>query len=213
MDVVIPLGGEQNFKHEELRYALRSLERYMGDLGRVFIVGSLPIWAQNLEHIDCDDFGPDPVANVMKKFEAVCKDERVSADFLMTHDDIFALDSFLGENLPFYASKKGRGSVASDINFAMHTPIRLNKGMWHELFSKIPLQKGVSPRSFYCNFYGAEATEYKECVVKAAEQPEKIAAQLKGQPFCVVNNRAFGHPEFVEFMGTRFAERSAFECA
>lgn len=213
MDVVIPLGGEQNYNHEELRYTLRSLEKYMQDLGRIFIVGKMPSWAQNLEHIDCHDQGPDPVKNVMRKIEAACMDSRVSADFLLSHDDTFSLSHFTGENLPFYARQKGRGGIATQINFAVHCPIRINKEMWNKLFPQGTYPAGMSPRSFYCNFYSAEATEIKSNVIAAADQPHEIEAALKGQPFGVVNNRAFGHPEFLAFIRARYPEVSQFERA
>ena len=213
MDVVIPLGGPQNNAHNELRYTLRSIEKYMQDLGRVFVVGTLPEWLTNVEHIAVDDFCADPVKNVMQKIRAVCDDARVSADFLLAHDDTFALKDFSGDGFPFYANRKGRGGIGSGINFALHYPLPVNKEMWSKLFPLGVYPAGMSPRDFYCNFYGATATEIKENIIKAADTPEAISAALKGQPFGNVNDRAFGHPEFSTFIRSRFPERSAFECA
>lgn len=100
IDVVYALGTGSKWDDNELRYSLRSLEKYCINLGRVFIVGHKPDWCTNVIHIPYDDWnkghpeyrkrkgktgGKD--GNIIRKILAACKREDLSERFLKASDD------------------------------------------------------------------------------------------------------------------------------
>ena len=60
LDLVIPIGAGMSWDNE-LRYVLRSYDKYVPDLGRVFLAGPVDKlkkkypWLRGVELIDCDD--------------------------------------------------------------------------------------------------------------------------------------------------------------
>ncbi len=56
VDVVYTLSNESRWGDNELRYSLRSLEKYCKNLGRVFVVGHKPGWLTGVLHIPHDDW-------------------------------------------------------------------------------------------------------------------------------------------------------------
>lgn len=211
MDVVIPLGGVQAHDHNELRYTLRSLQKHMRDLRNIYIIGELPIWAQNLFPVVEFDIIGNPRESVMKKIFKACEQIDISDEFILMADDIFINQDFTGEDLPFYATEKGKGSILHPINFAVHTPVRISKKLWHDLFSKITIDKYQSPRSFYCNFYNAPAEKYEETIPKTQDLPANIRTFVQRKKFFTINDRAMGHPQFVQFIRSHYPEVSRYE--
>jgi hypothetical protein len=110
MDVVIPLGSGSRWKDNELRYALRSIEKHLKGYDKVFIVGNCPKWI-NLEktltetncglligypekpiiHIPCPDIPGRKEFSIFSKIMKAVEDERCSEDFVFSNDDIFFL--------------------------------------------------------------------------------------------------------------------------
>lgn len=83
-DVVIPLKvGEQN---EDLRFTLRSLDMFGGEIGSVWLVGYKPSWVQNVRVIRTVQDG-DKWLNTFKNRIAACHHPEVSARFLLFNDD------------------------------------------------------------------------------------------------------------------------------
>ncbi len=54
MDIVFPLGKSKT-NHLDLRYALRSIEKFAPAAGDIYVVGERPKWIQNVKHIQCAD--------------------------------------------------------------------------------------------------------------------------------------------------------------
>ena len=53
MDIVIPLGTGSRWQNNELRFALRSIEKYLTGYDKIFIIGECPSYLQNIIHIPC----------------------------------------------------------------------------------------------------------------------------------------------------------------
>jgi glucuronoxylan 4-O-methyltransferase len=115
VDVVIPLSNKSLWGDGELRYALRSLEKNLLDLGRVFIVGHKPSWLTNVEHIPADDIykhGKD--ANLFRKV-LMAIDAGCSRLFIRQSDDQCLLKPMYGrELLPRYANEVKENPDAKD---------------------------------------------------------------------------------------------------
>lgn len=86
-DVVYPLGAGSVWNDNELRYSLRSMEKNLRDLGRVFVVGHKPDWLINVVHIPMKDIHrKNKDANLIDKVLAACR-TGVSDKFLFASDD------------------------------------------------------------------------------------------------------------------------------
>ena len=94
-DLIIPLGTGSRWKNNELRYALRSYDKYFKDLGTVYIVGpkayikkNLP-WLQNVVVVDCDDpFNRNKDGNLIRKVLRVIDNyPELTDDFVRASDD------------------------------------------------------------------------------------------------------------------------------
>ncbi|MFA9220547.1 MAG: hypothetical protein ACEQSL_05110, partial [Sediminibacterium sp.] len=100
MDVVYVLGIGSPWQDNELRYSLRSVQQYLKDFDRVFIVGERPAWLQNIVHVPCRD-GSQKERNIMEKILKVCATD-VSDDFFFLNDDHFLLQETSTINFPYY---------------------------------------------------------------------------------------------------------------
>lgn len=102
MDLVYVLGKGSKYKDFELRMSLRSAEENLSSFGKVWIVGHLPEWIQNVEHIPAYDDYNIPDRNILEKIKIACRHPEVSEDFLFINDDHFILSYFKTETFPYY---------------------------------------------------------------------------------------------------------------
>lgn len=89
MDLLYLLGHGSRHDNVEIRYSLRSIEKYCKGYDRVFVVGQCPEWLRNVEYIPCPDDQGYSHKNMMKKILHACKNSDISEDFVMQADDHF----------------------------------------------------------------------------------------------------------------------------
>lgn len=119
IDIVIPYKSSQ-WHDNELRYSLRSLEKFGRNVGNVFIVGDCPEFLKHavvqefisggsvtaldgIIHIPKKD-GVGHQKNIMLKLLMACGDSRVSENFIAWQDDYFLTAETDLENYPYYYS-------------------------------------------------------------------------------------------------------------
>jgi len=87
IDAVYPLSNESRWQDNELRYSLRSVEKNLVGLGRVFIIGHKPAWLTGTIHIPATDPNRhNKDANIIDKLILACR-AGVSDRFLFCSDD------------------------------------------------------------------------------------------------------------------------------
>tara|TARA_R110001599_G_scaffold162606_8_gene351933 strand:+ start:373 stop:1113 length:741 start_codon:yes stop_codon:yes gene_type:complete len=93
VDIVIPLGMEgMGWNDNELRYALRSIEKNFKDLGQVWIIGYQPSWLVNVKYVRAlDPYRHNKDANLINKILLACTQDELSENFLFTSDDHFIM--------------------------------------------------------------------------------------------------------------------------
>ena len=104
MDLVLPLGKGATW-NLELKYVLRSWEKYYEDLGKVFIVGDekhiktkYP-WLKRVTIVNCDDpFARNKDANIIRKVIKVIDTKELSDPFIRSSDDQYLLKKI--DNFP-----------------------------------------------------------------------------------------------------------------
>lgn len=96
-DVVYLLGNGTTWHDNELRYALRSLEKYAIGLRNVYLAGNLPAWVNNskLNYVRVNDIYAQKHRNMLHKIDWVC-DLHIKHDepFLVSSDDIILTKPF-----------------------------------------------------------------------------------------------------------------------
>ena len=152
MDIVIALGTGSRWMDNELKYALRSIEKHLKDhSGRVLLIGERPKWIKNVDHYDISDKPGRKNFSIFQKILTGC--EMCNGDdFLFWNDDHFLLKDlkvsdfkywYDGTALQYYHRATGlyKRAVANtmtlpkvnDLYTDIHVPIIYNK---HE-FAKL----------------------------------------------------------------------------
>jgi len=233
MDILYILGTGSVWQDNEIRFSLRSAEKNILDLERVFVVGENPDFLQNIEHIPCPDSYGIKWRNAYTKLLTACKNPNLSEDFLLLNDDFFVLKPIKASDYPFYFSaifSKNNSFVKArflttpqqtatqlprrikDVrNFAVHRPVRLNKTKYLAM-PRFDLQMtGFSPRSYYCNYYdvpGVQCADINLSPRLSAAQFEKISAERTDMSIFSDTARS---PIFRQWIFDKFPEPSRFE--
>jgi hypothetical protein len=103
MDIVIPVIKHDLFNHVELRYTLRSIEKYLTGFADVWIIGHAPTWCKGVYHLDFPWYGPErPNFNIRDKLLHAANEERISDYFLYFNDDHILTKPADAKNYPDY---------------------------------------------------------------------------------------------------------------
>lgn len=183
MDLVYVLKNDG--KYEDLKYSLRSLDKYGKGYDRVFIIGGRPDFLDysKVIHSDYTDNNRFGCINVFKKLIFISKQTDISEDFILFNDDFYLLKEIDLSNIPyyykrreialFYKSNNTYNEMAkrtrefllknnkSIYDFKLHYPIIYNKNKLVEL---MPLFEnslrfsdlGLSIRDLYCNWHNID---------------------------------------------------------
>ena len=102
MDIVIPLGTGSRWQNNELRFALRSIEKYLTGYDKIFTIGECPSYLKNVIHIPCPDFPGRKEYSIFNKIMKAVADERCSDYFVFWNDDIFLIDNLQTADFKFW---------------------------------------------------------------------------------------------------------------
>lgn len=185
MDIVIPY--HHGFaRWEELRYALRSIEKNLKAVYRIVIVGDLPpyINPDTVLHIPAGRVGGGPFPNLKegnRKLALVLNDPRISDTIIVTYDDIYfcaaVSPEFLKIPIALYnsatvkrdnADNKYRQSLYSTydalsakglpaFNYETHLPRLINKQQMLQVYNEFKPEKNLLQR--FTLYYNRWATD------------------------------------------------------
>lgn len=233
-DLVYVLGEGSPWKDNEIRYSLRTVEKYLPHR-KVFIVGQRPIWLANIEWIAAVDCCNIKQKNAVYKILAACKDERVSDDFILMNDDFFfmkpceeiknyqlgTLQKKLGEHKTklgryFMAMKytieflKERG-IKYPMDFEPHYPCIFNKEKFIRIFDRIDQgQHGMLHRSIYFNLLGEKGEPMKNDL-KIYVYDEFKYKHAREWPFFSTSDATIRQKAMQDFIMHRFPNPSRYE--
>jgi hypothetical protein len=135
VDVVYTLSSESRHDDIELRYSLRSLQKYAKNLGRIFVVGHKPHWltgVTNIPHVGghaCKD------ADIINKLRLACE-SGISERFIFASDDQCLL------------APTDLATMPATFSAVARTP---NKNKWEKRLHATAgyvASKGVTPENF-----------------------------------------------------------------
>lgn len=232
MDIVYAVGRTAAWGHNELRYSIRSAEKYL-KFDRLFIVGFKPPFLnQKAIHFDIDDNG-HKYDNVTKKIKFILDCKEISEDFIYMNDDFFLLKPFgeipyfwnkpIKEWVDHYPAYKGKyyqniKNLSTDFPkgkfFEVHFPIVLNKQKAKAVIGKYKLEITLMLRSYYANEYCKELMpleESQDYKISGTSKFSNIDFVPKNAPFLSCSNRAAEEIIFKKYIQARFPEKSSFE--
>jgi len=191
VSIVIPIATgstASRWNNTELRYALRSVERYLKGYGEVFIVGQAPTWLHNVTVIPATDHDRTyyKERNIFNKIMLACQDDRVTADFLFMNDDHFLLREFEAGEFPWYHEGNlshhlkrtdpywqtiqnavnwfFRQGMNDNAYFDVHCPILYNKAIFrHLIHLDWELKSGYPIKTMYGHFFRNYAQDPFPC--------------------------------------------------
>ena len=168
MDALYYIGGGSMRHNIELRLSLRSLEKYVKNIDRVFIVGNKPEFLTNVEYLWVDDdfkFWK----NAFIKTKAAIK-AGISDDFLLMNDDFFITGEIDAKTYPYYHKGEMPAQGISEytdviantrkvleregkttFHYGVHCPIRINGAKYLTLEKYY--DEPVSARCLYGNLF------------------------------------------------------------
>lgn len=229
MDLVIPFRHSIN-ADKELIFALRSYEKYIPSLDKVYILGDFPF--VSLKNITCIEL-KDKVRiskwteyNIFACLRFACVHKEISLDFIMGADDFFLLRKF---DLLYYHKGQnwdGRGDYletetntrelfeGKDIsNFNVHCPRVFNKELFETSVCFLPWKSrpfGWNINTVYAvinNIKGSYDTDLK---FNAKYHKDYILEKIRGRKFFSANDNAFNYAMW-EVLDGLFPNKSRFE--
>lgn len=175
IDLLYPLGSGSMCSDQELRYSLRSVDRYLLNLGRVVVVGERPEWLRNVDYLDVLDVRGSPYASVGRKLRSAIEAGMVGDRFALMNDDFFLLAP-VAEILPAHrgplaqTAKPGRKRVsryqslciataiwlsgqgiAQPLDYGLHQPMMVETAAALEVLRRMP--ENLLFRSAYGNLH------------------------------------------------------------
>lgn len=182
MNCVIPYRYDKDHG-EELRYAIRSLEKHFKPLNEVILVGDSPDWFNGtvIPFVDIEG---------RKEFSIYSKLMQVTGKVLYSNDDYFLLQDFdesfpnyyectCGERRPVDKTYKRlyQACPAEWKDFDIHCPMIIDTTMFQEWEIDRPI------KSYYANKNNLPGTRYADCKLRGEYQYESLKYIIKDRPF------------------------------
>lgn len=105
MDILYVVGTGSKWNNNELRYSLRSIDKFGRNVGRVYIATEhLPAFVnpEKVVHYPIRDLGKIKHLNIMDKIEGVMQHTDIADDFLLSSDDHFYIRETDFDDYPLY---------------------------------------------------------------------------------------------------------------
>lgn len=230
MDLVYVVGKNNLWGEHELRFSLRSAEKYL-QFDRVIIVGHKPTFLNSkVINIYLPDDKGHKYLNVAYKIRELLKNKEISDDFIFMNDDFFLLKPF--PVIPYYFNKTikewierypfNKGKYYEQIEelykafpegkfFETHFPIIYNKKMASDVIEKYQLKLTLMLRSFYCNEYIDKISPVEETKDYKIYNHHLITKTFIDVPFVSSTNEISANSDFKNMMTSRFPQKSKYE--
>ena len=179
IDVVYVLGLGSEWRNNEIRFSLRSIQKNLTGFKNIYIVGEYPGFLTGVIHIPYpDELGPGNAdGNIIRKVLRVCKEPELSDTFLFINDDHLINKTMEASQVPAFHKgdmttfkesywklnswrsrlQRTRDELInqglSAFHFDCHTPILFNKNRFPEIISRFDYESGIGlcMKSLYGN--------------------------------------------------------------
>lgn len=212
MTVAIPL--KKQAEYTELKFALRSIDKFV-DTAEVIIIGEqLPHWIDNVTWIRVKDTGKRQLSVKIKIIAAL----QYAKEILFSNDDIYFLKK---TEVPYYwngllksytytGSKELREELEKmgkpTKSFELHVPL-VFKNDFTEIIKNFSSETLI--RSAYCNYLEIEGEQTPDCKFVKAPKPDEINHALNTRNF--ISTGAHSIKAVKPYLENLFSEKSRFE--
>jgi hypothetical protein len=221
----------------EIKYSLRSFQKHLSGIGKLFIVGDDPGIFKGFTHIPMGNVhGFNLARNIYEKILTACKHPDVSDDFICASDDYFLLQDYEAARLPFYyqgdfpyllsyisEDNYYKAYVKETYNalmekelpvkyFNVHFPILYSKQIFIEIMARFNWEKRKSyiSKSLYANSLMIEGEHVPDKKFKHPKTKTAILRQLRGLKYFSTDDGAMNEP-MLEFLNETYPEPSRWE--
>lgn len=197
MDILYILGeGYSKCNNNELRYSLRSIEKYGENIDRVFVAGYCPEWLSDevikvpIEESHTTDQW-EKNYNIARKIFYVAENTNIGDEFLVSMDDHFYNKRTNFNNYPYY--------VNTDINkgFLPKKHQTLHKEYFKILYENSELLKKKDLPNFYFTIHKNMYVSKKDIPFCKELLQEAEKNHIGYELFVVMNNYRFKNGEII----------------
>jgi hypothetical protein len=177
-DVVYVLGSGSNWKNNEIRFSLRSLEKNLMEFRKIWVVGEKPEFLKNVHFVPHpDELLNNADGNIIKKVLRICQEKSLTNNFLFINDDHLVLKPIIAVEIKpyhkgdlqsftkeFFELNFWRGRLFrtknillqkgfSTFHFDCHIPMVINKHKFPQVISQFDFERniGYTMKSLYGN--------------------------------------------------------------
>lgn len=238
IDVIIPLL-KNGSKHNdlELRYALRSIEKYLTNYRDIYIVADYqPEWLQGVTIVYLGD-SLTKTKNIKRKIEACLDISDISNEVLFTNDDIFLLKGMDATKYPYYYSTTAQQKIADRDNrdiykrimldtdrvlcesgvedfkyFDIHKPIRYDRIMFNHIMSNYDWNNryGYLIKSLYGNHINADLIDVHDNVFDFPIKESKELVNLNNHDCFSLHSKAIDKT-MIDILECLYPNKSKYE--
>jgi len=233
LDLIYILKSGSLWRNNELRYSLRSVQKYLLEYGKIFIIGVCPRWVDtsNITFIPAEDPYSSKLRNAVHKIRIACLSPKVSEDFVLMNDDFFFLKKALeipnynrgtmSQHKKKHSSKKGYYygaicdtykmlkdmGVKTPVDFEVHYPMVINKKKFLKITDNIETKDGYLFRSVYGNLAGIKSMYRLDPKVYSADE----ICRMNQLDFLSTDNRTVLDKKFQRWIKRRLPTESRYE--
>lgn len=229
LNIVIPYRKDGN-GGVELKYALRSIEKYLTGYKDIFIVGDKPPkWAKNLKHIHCGEESAKCARNILNKLIEATKHREVGDPFVQWQDDIYLTRPLHVKDIKYWYDgtlcqqiEKVHGRyhkivlntalelTGNEYYWDVHAPIIYKRGFLN-LVACYPKfkEKDCLVKTTYCYTAQVEGEPMKDCKIHCPQPKGKIYEKAKDSLF--FSNSSIIDTILVEVLNELYPDKSKYE--
>ena len=236
IDVVYIIGDRSIWGHNEIRFSLRSVEKYLkGNVGNVVICGYLPTFIDHdkVIHIPAEDITDIPDKNIAHKLLVASKSDKVSDTFLYMQDDVFLTEDIEIEKVPYISKgeihlnredRYGQMLVYThdlfkrlglqNENFDHHYPLLIEKAKLIEAFASFDWFEspfGILTKTMYCTYNEVEFERLSDNKIFSLTGYDEMINYVRNRWSISTTDAVVRTKMFVKWVLEEYPFRSKFE--
>lgn len=216
MTIAYPLAKQLDYT--ELKYSLRSIEKFIVQPFEVLIIGdNIPDWLTNVTQIELPDIKGRKQLSIRRKILAALE---YSEEILFMNDDIFILES--AKTFPYYYhgslvryAEAGTKPLVKELqaidknlkHFDGHYPLIYERDKFKEASEHFTDDCII--KSLYCNYCNIEGVLAPDCKLLRATKPEYVSEFIKDRPS--FSTGVFSLPGALPILQKLYPNKSIFE--
>lgn len=186
MDIVYALGTGSHWDDNELRYSLRSIEKFLTGYDDIYIVGHCPHWVRNVLVLPFSDTPDRKEYSIASKVLVACGTKQISNNFIYMADDYVLLTEIdvreihpyhIGQASAMYETKTGRNkekaanlitAYPESLFYDIHQPFPYSKATFISVMKQLDWESRIYPlKSIYMAVAGIKKDhQYVSCDFK-----------------------------------------------